>query len=110
RAAHPRQFDRGSGRGVQPVQHGEPGRTERRRRKRGVRHDYDRPRSPRRPAGGEGAVLAFTGPAPASSSIRRVFLLAWVLAPLLGLLQPAAKPLEVYFIDVEGGQATLIVT
>ena len=37
-------------------------------------------------------------------------LLAWVLAPLLGLLQPAPKPLEIYFIDVEGGQATLIVT
>lgn len=37
-------------------------------------------------------------------------LLAWFLAPLLGLMQPAPKPLEIYFVDVEGGQATLIVT
>src|SRR5260370_20213374 len=36
----------------------------------------------------------------------RVFLLGLILAALL----PAAKTLDVYFIDVEGGQATLIVS
>ena len=36
----------------------------------------------------------------------RAFFLGLILAALL----PAAKTLDVYFIDVEGGQATLIVS
>jgi competence protein ComEC len=40
-------------------------------------------------------------------------LLSWFLASFIAFpqpVQPAAKPLAVYFIDVEGGQSTLIVT
>jgi competence protein ComEC len=37
-------------------------------------------------------------------------LLAWLLTSLLGIQQPIPKPLQIYFIDVEGGQSTLIVT
>jgi len=44
-------------------------------------------------------------------SLRRYLTFACASMLLVpGLLAQAAKPLEIYFIDVEGGQATLIVS
>jgi beta-lactamase superfamily II metal-dependent hydrolase len=37
-------------------------------------------------------------------------LLAWLLTPLAGLAADRAKGLDIYFVDTEGGAATLIVT
>ena len=43
-------------------------------------------------------------------SHRIAFLCLWIALSPISLAAPAPKPLQIYFIDVEGGQATLVVS